>query len=235
MLKRAKNEDIIINQFINAACSEAVQNLQASCHEDHEFSETFKAKLRELIRTTRKKNSRNAMRSIAAIFLLITMCASLLMYTDPEVHAAIARWIREVRENSIIYRYPTETEAETNSLPKMRPSVLPEGYVEVDWVDMGNIHIVLFRNDADPKHDIVLEYYVRTSTTQTQYFNSANFETRKLFVNSNEAYLHIDLSGSSANEIIWILDAYDVVCKFSAFENGALLIAMAESVAPVVS
>lgn len=103
---------------------------------EREFSEGFLAKMDELfVADKRRRKRRLAWRHVAGLFLACLIGVSVWLAVDEGARAAFQRWVREVYENTVGYRFfggPAET------IPRYELTWIPEGFVldrEIDDTD----------------------------------------------------------------------------------------------------
>ena len=84
---------------------------------------------------------------IAAVFLALFNGAGALFAFDPEVRAAVIHWVRDVYENSIVYRFFENDEDVGESVPLYSPDWLPDGYIIVDSYLYKTTRSIVYQNN----------------------------------------------------------------------------------------
>jgi len=108
----------------------------------------MKAMLKDPLGWSRKK-ARPVWKTIAQraaiILLAISLAFGTIMAASPTARAAFARWVRELYDTHVTYRYAGEDIP--GILPRYRISGLPEGYYEYDRAGTTNTTSITYQND----------------------------------------------------------------------------------------
>lgn len=81
---------------------------------------------------------------VAVILLVASLGLGSVMVVSPTVRAVVVRWVLEVYETHIVYRYFGEQPAE--SMQHYELTKLPEGYTETDRIETDLLGSVLYEN-----------------------------------------------------------------------------------------
>lgn len=200
------------------------------CH--HEFSPEFLAKMDKLIKKQRRKEAwaRNT-RRVASFALALLIGASAWLTVDTDARAAFISWVREVYEDSFVYRYFGEKQQET--LPDYEISELPGDYAKIVSDNNGETCMQLYQSEEST---ITLFYYQMQDGWEhivTDKEPDPNITLTEVFVSGNPADLYQYENGSSAAELVWISDDDGIVFHLTGFLDEATMIQMAESIVPL--
>ena len=115
---------------------------------EHEFSDSFLEKMDALVALDKRRNKRRRIwHRVASVFLAFLLGASIFLAVNPEARAALLAWVREVYENSVVYRFFGKT---TEYFPQYELKWIPEGIElekEIDGAGSdGNQRIMIYRN-----------------------------------------------------------------------------------------
>lgn len=109
---------------VSAAMLDAVDALP-SC--EHEFSQDFLDKMEALIEWDKRRSGRRRVRRrVAGVFLALLLGASAFLAVNSEARAAFSAWVREVYENSVIYRLFGRP---ADYFPQYELNWIPEGFI----------------------------------------------------------------------------------------------------------
>lgn len=127
-----------------SVCASMVEAAEAIPGGEHEFSESFLEKMDSLVALDKRRSKRRRVwHRVASVFLAFLLGASIFLATNPEARAAFLAWVREVYENSVVYRFfgrPAE------DFPQYELNWIPEGFVlesEINDEYNGNKQIIM--------------------------------------------------------------------------------------------
>ena len=167
-----------------SVCASMVEAAEAIPGGEHEFSDSFLEKMEALVALDKRRNKRRRVwHRIASVFLAFLLGASIFLATNPEARAAFFAWVREVYENSVVYRFLGDS---NGFLPKYEPSWIPEGFVldgeyeeKVDdkiWRDVvyinaatGDVFIFTYQTMADGLSNVLTSYVGETISEPEHY------------------------------------------------------------------
>ena len=196
---------------------------------EHEFSFEFHRKMSTLLRKMKLHcGIKAAAKSVAAVFLALLIGGGALLTFNTDVRAAFFSWIREIYENSAFYQFVGEKGPEV--LPYIRPTWIPEGYVEIDAVGNEYQQTVVYQNDADKNELIMLTYSIANEKTILRLNSEALFEHKEVFVNEYKADLFIADDKTETNELIWLDTDSGILYAISSYEEMDVILHIAESI-----
>ena len=83
---------------------------------------------------------------VAVVLLIASLGLGSVMVVSPTARAAVIRWVMELYETHIVYRYLGEVIS--GSMPQYGITVLPQGYVETERVTHSATVSVVYENGA---------------------------------------------------------------------------------------
>lgn len=162
-----------------------------------------------------RRTWRVALKRVAMFFLALLVGASVWLAADEGARAAFQRWVREVYENSVVYRFFGSPE---DAFPQYELTWIPEGCAlekEIDGVGSeGNQKILIYKN-PETDEGFVFVYQATLDDVQliVDGYENENMRTSEL-CNINEIEGHYypanDLHSSC---LIWI-DNYQGVAFY---------------------
>lgn len=192
------------------------------------FSLSFLQRMEKLLRHDRRLCAvRRLGRRVAAVAVTVLAAASIWLSVDTEARAAVVNWVREVYENSVIYRFPGEnTAAET--LPRYEITALPEGYDMTEITELSTMCVVSYENGDS---QIIFSYEWLTDDGHLQiFFREQGYTYRETEVGGHAAELYLTNDPADSNVLIWIDEERDILFEINALADADTLIALAESV-----
>ncbi|NLU23620.1 MAG: DUF4367 domain-containing protein [Clostridiales bacterium] len=188
----------------------------------HTFSPTFEEATANL--HPRKKHRQ--LRRIAAVLLAILLGSGLLLTVSPTARAAVFSWVREVYEQSVVYKFFNQPTSET--LPDYRMQWMPEEFtLERTVIDSdGQAFIYVNKNDADD--GVIFSYYRAGTGTEEHLMTDVSGEP--VTVNGFSGYYYPVEEPDETNELIWIDDGRHIVFLLSSYREKSVMVHMAESI-----
>ena len=214
---------------LREACLMELENIpseeELSTDETLTFSPAFEKKMRKLIRRADHPIRYRAVRAAACVLLAALLSGGAVLAFVPEVKASFSRWIKEVYETHIIYRYAGEGNNLTAS-EGYRPTWIPNGYEESYTSSSEYDFTVVYTNDIGQN----LTFSYSTDMSGSAWFiENAMTATKQAYVNEMPADILIADNIETCNAIVWV-DSENTAFYISAFLDEADLIRMAESV-----
>ena len=208
-----------------------LESLPAPSDCTHEFSDCFLDKMEVVVQQNRRHQTRKTfLLRIAAVFLALLIGAGALFAFSPEVRAAVTQWVREVYENSIVYRFFENDISTSECVPLYSPDWLPDGYfIADDYLDE-NMRSIMYQNDSGTII-VVFEYYIANENTLVELLtNKDTQEKQTLRIQGWTADLYFAAEQSDTTNLIWVDDSKNLV--FGVHGNAApdVLIQIAESI-----
>ncbi len=110
-----------------SVCASMLDAVEAIPSGEREFSERFLDKMNALLSLDRLRRKRRQLwHRVASVFLAFLLGTSIFLATNPEARATFLAWVREVYENSVLYRFfgkPAE------NFPRYELGWIPQGFI----------------------------------------------------------------------------------------------------------
>ena len=176
---------------------------------------------------------RVALKRVAMFFLALLIGASVWLAADKGARAAFQRWIREVYENSVVYRFfgsPEET------FPQYELKWVPEGYelaTEIESVDSNNKQKDVLYENSETGDSFIFSYQSFSediSMTIGGYEDQVMPESEPCIINGLDGiYYPKDRFGVS--NLVWTDDKHSIVLSIDSTLDKDTMLHIAESVA----
>ena len=220
---------------LTVAARQVVQALADSLPEPSEYerpfeySDDFLAKMDRMIKYQRRREmAKRVAQRAASVALAFLIGASTWLAADAEARATFLTWVREVYEDSFIYRYFIARSEE--ELCNYEITSLPEGYMQTVFENDGESCFQLYQCGDST---ITLFYY-RMQEGWEHIVKDKNSDSGIVAKNVHVAGVPADLyeykDGASASELIWVIEKDGIVFHISGFLQENELIEIAESV-----
>lgn len=122
--------DEVLSKAAQAVRTAMLNSLPNPSDCENEFSDEFQNKMERVrLKASLVYKRQRVTRHIASVFLALIITSSVWLTIDADAREIVFSWIREVYENSIIYRFWGQDE--TGVLPHYDPTWLPEGFEQV--------------------------------------------------------------------------------------------------------
>lgn len=170
---------------------------------DHVFSDSFEEKMAVLLKRDRVRRIRRRItQRVVAVFLTLLIGASVWLAVDVEARAAVFNWVREVYENSIIYRFFND-DADMG-FPTYRLEDIGDNYTLVEEIDNATFYSAFFL-DAESKNWIMFEYQEIQEGSMIGYIGDENdFEHETVMINNLSGDFYGTTEEGGTNNLIWI-------------------------------
>lgn len=200
----------------------------SECVAPFEYSKNFLDKIEKIVLHERRREKISALsRRVASIILAVLIGAGAWLTVDTEARAAFVSWVREVYEDSFIYRYFGEKPEE--GLREYEITALPEGYelVAADCTD--TMHIKLYQHEDSA---IMIVYYQNHEGRShiIEKRNEFDCEWKEVYVNGIVSDYYDLKDDALANELLWIDERDGVVFHLSAYLEESEMVRIAESI-----
>lgn len=195
----------------------------------HEFSASFYEKMNALLRRERRRDMRRrVMRRVAAVLAVFFIGSGIWICIDAEARAAFLGWIREVYENSIVYRF-NDRELDM-SLPVYRPTWLPEGVSEEDvWEN--KIFCSIMYKDADGADACSFTYYYSAGNTHAEIVvPEEEYEYKALEVKGYRAEFYLARDDENTSALVWLDENQGMFFSLNSYFGEDIMLRIAESV-----
>lgn len=211
----SRSSEIYVYQLINSFNTD----------EQHVFSLSFEKKIRKLKRKADHPFVYRAVRRVAVILLVLSLCSGVWLAIDVEARAAVFGWIKEMYETYFVYRF--EDASNTESDPSgFRLSWLPEGYTEVTVNNTADTTMVIYANDAGE----MLKFSYAHGPTQTDWFvDTTDTVKTNATINGDQAELLLSTNPTVASAILWT-SSDNTAFFISGFLSEGDLIRVAENI-----
>lgn len=200
----------------------------AECVAPFDYSQDFLDKMDKLIRKARRRDTvRLVTQRVASVLLAVLIGASAWLTVDAEARAAFVSWVREVYEDSFVYRYFGEKPDE--GLQEYEITALPEGYELVIADCRDDKHVKIYQG-TDGK--VMLVYHQYFDDRDYIVINESEFSCtwEQVRVNDNDGDFYQYHNEKYANELFWINEETRVAFQLSAFMDRDEMIRIAESI-----
>ena len=213
-----------------SVCASMVEAAEAIPGGEHEFSESFLEKMDALVALDKLRRKRRQLwHRVASVFLAFLLGASIFLATNPEARATFLAWVREVYENSVVYRFFGSSKG---PLPRYEPTWIPEGYV-LDEEYEENVDDKIWRDviyvNSSTGDVFILTYQTMTdglSNVFTSYVGETISEPEHLLIKGAEG----DYYTSDTNTLIWCDEDGGVAFMIGSTLPKDVILHIAESI-----
>ena len=190
----------------------------------HTFSDEFEQKMRELMelkshRSTWHKFAHRA----AAVILVVLLGLGSWLAVNQDARATVVRWLREVYENSIVYRFFGDSSAEKNYSYEM--NWLPDGYELADQLVVGDTQIFVFQC----QNEVFTFTYHKVSENSLVELTDVGANVKKIKIRNIDGYYYPAADDTTTNALVWIDDISGMYCCVSAHLDYDDILHIAES------
>lgn len=219
---------MVTDKMLRDATAEAERFLLTELPEEkdtqHEFSQSFEKKMKNLIHRSKHPIRYQAIRAAAAIVLVIATLFGALMAFNPGVRAMIVGWIRGIFSEYVSYSIH-ESKGPEDTVYYL--SSIPDGYQE--WQILENLTgmAYMYTNNSGQILHFAYHYGVGSSAL---FLAVDGYEQYSAFVNGIPADIYIAVNKNETSAIIWQEPNTGVLFQISAAADKEELINLAESV-----
>lgn len=135
----------------------------------------------------------------AMILLVLTVGFGTVMLTMPTVRAAVLKWVVEVYETYVLYRYSGESPYE--EVPAYTITDLPEGFVETERAELGLIVDVVYENQEG---DQIALTYRAVKDGGITWFDTDTSEISEITINGYQGQFYKTTLLDGSNTLEWI-------------------------------
>ena len=165
----------------------------------------------------------NVGRWAAVILLFVSLSFGLVMLFSAPARAAVERWIVEWYETHIVYRYSGESEG---ILPRYELTGLPEGFTELERMEMYELTYVLYGNENGEL--ISLTYGSMAQGGATEIVPNGD-TISEVMVGKNQGTLYIPQDPESMKTLFWMDEKAGIHFTLFANLSESDMIKLAES------
>lgn len=207
-------------------CNAMLEQLPESSECRHTFSDEFEQRIRELME--RKNHYHGAWHRFAqraaAVILAVLIGLGAWLAVDQDARAVVVRWIREVYENSIVYRFFGDASAEKNYFYEL--SWVPDGYEIAGQFSDVSTQTVIYQKESDA---FTFTYHRITEGSLAQLFGTSG-EGVSVSINGIVGQYYEAADSNTTSDLIWINEDAGVFYCISSFLPYEDIMHMAESV-----
>lgn len=143
---------------------------------------------------------KKTLRAVAMIFITIFVAIGCLITFSSPVRATVKRWVQEIYDKFISYRYVGKSEDfEMNDYEIIE---LPDGYVEVERNQFPRMVDVIYKN-PDGKY-ILLQYIYMEGGSVTSYVTDGSSESIDITVDNFEGTYWVSSTEDEFSTLMWI-------------------------------
>jgi len=159
----------------------------------------------------------------AMIILIVGLIFGALMF-NPTVRAGVTQWFKKVFQTQNTYHFGGGADVQPTG--KWQPAYLPEGYAEVEYVDLLNYFVIYYEDGAG--NEISLSYQP-ISEGNTFHIDNEGMDISAVAIAGNigEAYQSTD--AKRPNMVFWTDVGANTAFLLRSFEPCDTLIRIAES------
>ena len=165
----------------------------------------------------------NVGRWAAVILLFVSLGFGLVMLFSAPARAAVERWIVEWYETHIVYRYSGESEG---ILPRYELTGLPEGFSELERIEMYELTDVLYGNENG---ELISFTYGAMAQGGATVFVPNEDAVSEVLVGKNQGTLFIPQNPESAKQLFWMDEKAGIHFTLAANLSESDMIELAES------
>ena len=177
-------------------------------------------------RKTRPRWQRMA-RFAAAVFLTVSLSLGAVLAASPTARAAALRWVREIYDTYIVYRFSGRQDH--GAMPLYALSALPEGYAEVpeERVDSAEYVERVYQNNDE---SLLRFICYRMQQGSAMVVDTENMVVSDITVNGCPGQLYLSQDPTVSSAVVWADQGAGIQFTIDGFFDGADLLHMAESV-----
>lgn len=207
-------------------CNAMLEQLPEPSECRHTFSEEFEQKIRELME--RKNHHETGWHKFAqraaAVILAVLLGLGAWLAVDQDARAAVARWVREFYENSIVYRFFGNAPTEENFFYKL--TWVPEGYEITNQVGDDSTQTVVYQKESD----VFTFMYLRVTEDSLAQLIGTRGDELAVSINGIAGQYYEAADSSTTNDLIWINEDAGVFFSISSFLSYEDIMHIAEGV-----
>lgn len=223
-------KQILTDELLQEAARKVQNAMLNSLPEDDgelpEPSLAFEKKTEQLMRQFKKREQRRKfLHCAAACFLAILVGLSGWLALDTEARASVSRWIREIFENTVYYRFFAADDSSKISTD-YSPQWLPEGY-KTEKIQQGYSQKIILYSNGENQITFICNM---ADTGAENIIIGEDFQLKEVHIGDYSGDFYEEISNEEPNALIWVdVEAEVVFSIFGALEEEAML-QIAESV-----
>ncbi len=192
---------------------------------NHVFSRRFERKMNRLIQ--KQKGGHQTLQRIAAVFLALLLGGGIWLTVDADASAAFRKWVQNVYENSIVYRFFNRTE-EISPLGQYRMMWIPEGYEENE-INISNFYVVIEYGNKEGEK-LYLHYTKLSERSQFETILDEMMGPVEVTVDDMWGMFYQSKTPTHFNELLWFDDEHDIAFQLSSSLDQSVMLHIAENV-----
>ena len=193
-----------------------------------EISLDLRRKINKIVAKDRRRVALRKVRNQAAMIALsILLGLGAWLTIDTEARAAFFQWVREVYEESVLYRYfnSPKDENAVDVLP-IYTITLPEGYQETASMGDDNMWLSIYDGEAGT---IMLSYQRIHEGTQLE-IHSGDYLYSDVQLEKFSADFYEAINPGETNELVWVDEREGITFSISATLSKGAMIELANGV-----
>jgi hypothetical protein len=191
----------------------------------HTFSPQFEQKMQKLIR--QQKAGYRLLRQAAAVFFALLIGSSVWLMVNTEARAAFFRWVQEVYENSIVYRFFGDAPAAVD-FANYRPTWLPEGYVEMDTTIEEPFMAITYRNSEN--NVVFFQCFPMNNSMLLSIIPDGEMIVEEVTINGMNGTFHQPENVDGNAELVWFDEDVHIAFRLSGPFEKSVILHIAENV-----
>lgn len=211
-MKRYSFTNADLRSAAAVVCNAMLEQLPEPSQCRHTFSDEFEQKMRELIDHKPHHNAwRKFAQRAAAVILAALIGIGAWLTVDQDARAGVARWVREVYENSVFYRFTGDSP--TNEPFDHELSWVPDGYELADQIGNGTTHVYVYKKGTD----VFTVTFHRMSDSSFVKLIDVGDECENVKIHNLTGHYYPAADDTSTNDLVWIDDIAGMYYCISAY------------------
>lgn len=200
-----------------------------ACH--HDVSPDFLSKMAPLlVKAKRRETARRWTRRAAAALLALVIGATSWLAVDTQARAAFFSWVREVYENSVVYRFFNDTSV-VDQLPDYRPSWVPDGYKQTEVIESDSSYTFIYQDINDQDNVFIIGYrFYHENMNLSFMWEADKYEVLESQVNNLPAYFYRSVDKTETNNLVWINPSLKLLFTMEGYLEQDVMLHIAESI-----
>lgn len=197
--------DDLLYQLVPKAEELLLNQIPSDEEIDHKFSKCFERKMKKLIKDSKRSNAAKMLRKIAMIFFVVLSILSISIVSVEALRVRAFRVIKKIYEEftQIKFEYYDEpVDQEDIGFIVMKPYYLPEGYEEIDCIEMDTAVIIIYENQQEGQ---IIYRQNKIEEYGTTIIDTEDVEIQDIRIKGNEGQIIIK---GERNHIVWFSDEY---------------------------
>ena len=200
-----------------------------ACH--HDVSPDFLSKMAPLLtKANRKELARRWTRRAAAALLALVIGATSWLAVDTQARAAFFSWVREVYENSVVYRFFNDTPT-MEKLPDYRPSWVPDGYQPSEAIKSDLSCTFIYQDINNQANVFIIGYrFYHENMNLSFMWEEDEYEILESQVNNLPAYFYRSVDQTETNNLVWINPSLKLLFTMEGYLEQDVMLHIADSI-----